>query len=220
MGWFLRLSRGRVHMIYSQQAEQSCGIASIIMINFKMKKWQLAAAAALGTFSPGLGGPAMNAALGSAVKAEKEVYAAYAKVTGQPYDGSKPSDMFQLAKVMNELGIGNWVVQQYSGNELGKKIGQCVSGPGSAPIMVHVWWRTNSGHFIVCDEAAREGNDTVADFCDPWDASVRTLSISSGGAIEYPVNTNTGSIDFGGSHHDYSQAKVGDFSGWIAYRTN
>jgi hypothetical protein len=38
MTWSLRITDHASHMVYSQQAVNSCGIASVIMINFKMKK--------------------------------------------------------------------------------------------------------------------------------------------------------------------------------------
>ena len=44
MGWFARLDRfGSGHMVRSQDADYGCGISSIAMVNFKMKKGLLAA---------------------------------------------------------------------------------------------------------------------------------------------------------------------------------
>ena len=45
MGWFFRTSKNGIHAVYSQQAEESCGIACVIMVNFKLKKWGLASSA-------------------------------------------------------------------------------------------------------------------------------------------------------------------------------
>jgi len=49
MSWFARFDRfGSGHMVRSQDATYGCGICSIAMVNFKMKKGLIAAGAAAG----------------------------------------------------------------------------------------------------------------------------------------------------------------------------
>ncbi|MDR3497055.1 MAG: hypothetical protein P4L82_20860 [Ancalomicrobiaceae bacterium] len=219
MGWHIRYTSEGWHAVYSQQAENSCGIACIIMINFKLKKWQLgmaaAASAALGAWS----NPLMDKVMHSAVKSEAEVYAAYTKLTGKAYDGSQYTDMDVLVKILNELGIGRWSMECVPAARFAGKLMLQTHGPKAAPLMAHVQWRTGGAHFVVCDEVDFEDNKLVADFCDPWDASVKTLAISPGAGVAYDTKTGPDVFSFLSPHHDYAAGKMGDLTGWIAYRT-
>ena len=108
MAWFVRSSRRGLHVVYSQQAENSCGIACVIMVNFKMKKWKLAVAASAASAGIVAAAPGMVSAVSDTMRSEKEVDAAYAKVIGRPYDGSADSDATLLPQVLNQLSIGRW----------------------------------------------------------------------------------------------------------------
>ena len=134
LGWFIRSSRNGLHMVYGQQASNSCGIACVMMVNFKMKKWQLAAAL---TTAPAGGAavPAIGFNIASAIKLESQVDAAYAKATGKPYDGSTDTRATQLPKVLNNLGIGEWIAECYTGGNLADKIiSYAGTGAGAAPV--------------------------------------------------------------------------------------
>ncbi|MEO6340468.1 MAG: hypothetical protein ABIO39_10550, partial [Caulobacteraceae bacterium] len=179
-----------------------CGIASVMMVNFKMKKWQLAA-----SVSTAPAGAAAFAGIGfnvaSAIKLESQVYAAYAAVTGQPYDGSAYTDGYKLIEILNKLGIGKWAIEYYDGGGLPGKLMAFVGGPAApAPAIVHVKWRSQGAHFIVCDTVIRSGAQTYADFCDPGDGSVRTVQLTRGTPIVYRSGSGA----------------VGDMKGWVLYR--
>ncbi|MDR3374406.1 MAG: hypothetical protein P4L98_11820 [Ancalomicrobiaceae bacterium] len=221
MGWHIRLSSGGgVHAVYSQQADNSCGIACIIMINFKLKKWQLGMAAAASVALGAWSNPIMDKVMHSAVKSEQEVYAAYAKLTGKAYDGSQYTDMGVLVDVLNELGIGRWSLEHVTNARLASRLMLGTRGPSAAPLMVHVKWRDNGGgHFVVCDEVDFEGTSLVADFCDPFDATVKTLAVSPGAGVTYDTKTGPDPFSFVAPHYDYSAGKTGDLTGWVAYRT-
>lgn len=217
MGWFLRSSKNGVHVVYGQQSDASCGIACVIMVNFKMKKGQLAAAAASvpggGVFSV----PVVAGAFAGAVKSEEEVDAAYAKVSGQPYTGSTYTYADVLPKVLNKLNIGTWTSKCVPATQVADTI---ISRAGSnTPCITLVHWRAGGGHFVVCDNVVRTGNGTEADFCDPWDAAVRTISLRPGQSILYQsAAVNQPGLDLG-QHKSYASCSTADMDGWIVYQT-
>src|SRR5215510_3456057 len=89
MAWFSRFTRfGDVHLVYGQEANMSCGIASIIMCVFKINK-----------LKPGT----------TAITVEKELYKEYEAVTKSKYDaeheGTYPR---KLARILNGYTKGHW----------------------------------------------------------------------------------------------------------------
>lgn len=116
MSWYVRLTRFlSAHMVYSQEAENSCGMASIMMINFKQKKGGMMTglataghAASVPVIGQAMAGPIAAAAINYAVTTEPTVYKAYTKVTGTPYDGSDYSDAKFFPQVLKDLGLGEW----------------------------------------------------------------------------------------------------------------
>ena len=216
MAWFVRSSRNGVHMVYGQQAGKSCGIACVMMVNFKMKKWQLAAS--LSSAPAGIAAlPGIGYNVASAIKLESQVYAAYGKATGKKYDGSADTFATQLPKVLNNLGIGVWTAECYADRDLADTIIGSVGGADPAPVILLVHWLNGGGHFVVCDTVVRAGAQTFMDICDPWDTAVRTVQITSGTPIAYDVNRATDLIDLGQSHKDHN-ASAGDMDGWIIRR--
>jgi len=216
MPWFLRTSRHGVHAVYGQQADNSCGIACVIMVNFKMKKWEVASAAATVASNPIVGFPALGLATYDAVKRETEVYGAYSKVTGQKYDGTTYTDATVLPRVLNELSIGRWVAACVTARDLA---GSILDKYSRWPFITLVHWRAGGGHFVICDNVEKSGTGGSADFCDPWDTSVRTLTLVRGRAITYQVEHATGQVDLGQTHYAYANAaKKADMDGWIIYR--
>jgi hypothetical protein len=201
MSWSLKRTAHATHFVYKQGAVNSCGIASVIMVNFKVKKWRIAAAA-LSIPSPMLAVPSMGAAVSSTIKSEQEVDAAYAKVTGQPYDGTTYTDALQLQTVLSELGIGKWVCEFFSQTQLAKKISQLVGSPTGFPVITHVMWNSGGAHFVVCDTVVRTQGKVYADMCDPGDASANTVALIDGQPIPYQDATGS----------------QGSLSGWIVYR--
>ncbi|MDB5315048.1 MAG: hypothetical protein JWO26_3784 [Rhodospirillales bacterium] len=79
--WFVRLTRfATEHIVHKKEQENSCGIACILMLNFKMKKGLMfsgmAAGASLQTVpvvGSDLGATLAEASVDFAVKSESEV---------------------------------------------------------------------------------------------------------------------------------------------------
>ena len=217
MAWFVRSSRNGVHMVYGQQASNSCGIACVMMVNFKMKKWRLAAS--LSSAPAGIAAlPSIGFNVASAIKLESQVYTAYTKVTGKKYDGTADTFAEELPKVLNNLGIGTWIAECYAPEDLSAVIMNCVGGPDGAPVIVLVGWHSGGGHFVVCDTVVRSGSEVFADVCDPWDTAVRTVRLTSEFAVGYDANKATDLIDLGRKHNDH-HGNWGAMNGWIIHQT-
>ena len=200
-------------MVFSQGGKKSCGIACVIMTNFKMKKWDLAcslASAPAGISSA----PIIKMSFDSAVKAEKEVYEAYAKVTGSPYNGTTDTFVAKLAAVLNKLNIGTWRAEWIGGEDMADTFSRLV-GPGKPPVIALVHWAVSGGHFVVCDTIGTTLGGKVADFCDPWDGALRTVRLVSGSPITYSAQADPAQIDMGRSHFQYASPDVGDADGWV-----
>jgi len=89
MAWFTRVTRfGDMHLVYGQEANMSCGIASVIMCVFKINKLR-----------PGA----------QAVHVEKEIYDKYSAASGGAYKpekvGTRPE---HLVTVLDSLNCGKW----------------------------------------------------------------------------------------------------------------
>jgi hypothetical protein len=187
------------------------------MVNFKMKKMAMASAAATFAANPIAGIPALGLATLDAVKRETEVYEAYAKVTGIPYDGTSDTDALKLPQVLNQLNIGSWTATWVASTALA---GQILDKYSKYPFITLVHWRADGGgHFVTCDNVARSAAGATADFCDPWDTSVRTLPLVRGQEIAYRVGHESGQVDLGQTHYAYSRRHTADMDGWIIYRT-
>ena len=216
MGWYLRSNVRGFHMVYSQHSQASCGIACVMMTNFKMKKWELARS--LSAAPAGLvAAPSIAMSFESAVKVENEVYAAYAQVSGQPYDGSAYTYVAQLAPLLNQLGIGTWRADFIGGSAMADKLTHLV-GPGKPPVIALVHWSNSGGHFVVCDTIGKTGGMTVADICDPWDGALRTVTLTTGAPVYYDILSDPQQIDLGQKHFKYNAASHGEADGWIIYR--
>src|SRR5262245_17194691 len=90
--WFVRITRfASVHLVRSQDAENSCGMSSCIMVNFKMKKGLMAAGISAGASIssapiPGasyVGYSLAKAAVADAVRSESQVRSIYQSIAGE-----------------------------------------------------------------------------------------------------------------------------------------
>jgi hypothetical protein len=206
MAWFPRITRLGTHMVYGQQAQDSCGIACVIMVNYLMKKWELPLT---------LSSPVRQEFVRDVFRSESEIDAAYSKVVGYPYNGSSPTYAGQLASVLNELNIGHWQALNLSAKKVPNMILSSCFGAQGAPVIALVNWRDGGGHFVVCDMTGRIGGQTCADFCDPYDTAVHTLRIARDQAINYQVHKESST-----SAHLYWQANdSGPMDGWVICRT-
>lgn len=216
MSWFVRLSRFlSVHMVYSQHAQNSCGIASMMMVNFKQKKGaMLAGLSAAGTVSTlpiigsAIASPLASLAIDYAVASEPGVYAAYTKVTGSPYDGSQYSDADNFPQVLRDLGLGEWEVYDMPANSFAET---AEAATNKAPIIARVEWNGGGAHFVVIDEF-HMGYGCV---CDPWDGELHVVRMPKNQRVTYNANDRVISMSFGGHRNTYPAGNTGVFSEWI-----
>lgn len=231
MAWFVRIDRfGSAHMVRSQDtvtkngkdSSNSCGIASILMVNFKMKKHLLAAGITVGagmaaapiggTF---IGGQLARSSIDEAIKTEPEVYKIYTAVTGSVYDGSTYSDGMKFPSVLKQLSLGDWECVNVGQNGMFDAI-KSSTGAGR-PVIVHCAWNGGGAHFMVVDETHTAIGSTIC-VCDPWDGELRLVTAKSGQPINYDPNGFVWSFSLGGNRHGYDSASPGTLSGWIIRR--
>lgn len=228
--WFIRLTRyGTVHAVRSQDtikkggadSSNSCGIASMLMINFKQKKHLMAAGLSAGAAIsssgvPGgtyIGGQLSKLALEQAVKEEPEIYKIYSDVTGSIYNGSSYSDAMKFPEVLRRLGLGTWSCDWVGPG--GFYDAAKASTDKGVPVIGHVTWNSGGAHFVVVDDT-HGGTVTV---CDPWDGEVHIPDAKPGQTINYDPSGWVWSFSLGGNRHKYDAASPGTFSGWIVRKT-
>jgi hypothetical protein len=220
MAWFSRVTRfGDLHFIYAQEAENSCGIASVVMTVFKINK-----------LVPGA----------AALHREREIYRHYSAVTGSTYDGSTYSFATDLASVLNRLSVGTWEARDIGATNVAQAIVDSVGvdvpglsllgGPLAPalwvgnqlrqriPIIVLVGWNAGGAHFVVIDTVNNTPFGMYASVCDPWDGNVHITEFRTGSAFNYVGAPVPLSWDLGGSRHDYSSSSPGSPNGWVVRR--
>src|SRR5438270_9102441 len=104
MAWFSRFTRfGDMHLVYGQEANMSCGIASVMMCVFKLNK-----------LKPG----------STSVTVEQDIYKKYEDTMGgTAYEAEKVGTYpTNLATVLNEFTDGNWRWHQTPVNDVPKKL--------------------------------------------------------------------------------------------------
>jgi hypothetical protein len=220
MGWFVRVTRfASVHVVYGQEQKNSCGIACVMMVNFKQKKGLVATAAS--TAGIPLIGPAVapvltKAALDSAVAVEKEVYKAYAEVSGAPYDGTVYTRATLLGRVLSKLGIGEWEGVFIGEGEVAGAVLDSLTGDNDTPIILLTNWKSDGGgHFVVCDQVHKFMGSYYACICDPWNGDVVITKFERGQPFEYTAKDPFGSWSIGGFKHEYGAAQESKMNGWV-----
>jgi len=204
LAWFSRFTRfGDMHFVYSQEAGNSCGIASVMMCVFKVNK-----------LTPGA----------SALHKEQEVYKVYGDIIGSSYDGSVYTYASKLAQTLNKLNCGQWKHENVGADKvcdtLMSKVG--VSGAFGAivnvtPAIVLVRWAGGGGHFVVVDTVRSFAGSKYATVCDPWDAQLRVTKITSGQVFDYRTASTT-SVNFGPDpSFSYSAVDEGSANGHMVY---
>lgn len=203
--WHIRFTPyNTVHVVHRQEKVNSCGIASILMINFKLKKGLMAAGMAAGALMsvvPVAGG-SMGLDLGRqaldyAVKTEPLVYKVYGDVVGTVYDGTAYTDAKNHPEVLKRLGCGAWELFWAGPAGVSKAIADSV-GAG-APVIVHIAWKAGGGHFVVVDEVVTIGGLPWAMVNDPGDGDVHITLLPPGSQPSY-------------------DSGAGAFTGWIVRR--
>jgi len=184
--WFLRFDRfADTHMVAAQGKGQSCGLASIKMVYFKINKLR-----------PGK----------SSFDTERHLEDVYKQKAGEgshDFDqvGSDPDVMVD---VLNELGIGRWAIDWPNLNLVGDHVAQYVGvdqfGLGGInaftrkyPVILACYWSTSGGHAIVVDTVTRvPAMGNYAAICDPWDANIHFEKIQSGRPFTYSPTAVSG----------------------------
>jgi hypothetical protein len=192
--WFFRIDRfADTHLVAAQNKKQSCGLAAVKMVIFKVNKLRPGAAA----FS-----------------LESEIaqrYQALAGETAHDFDvkGSGPNI---IVKVLNSFGIGSWTLEAPPINQVGAKIAQYVGvdrfGLGitginaitrRSPVILACYWSTGGGHAIVVDTVTETPFvGTLATICDPWDADIHFEKIEAGKPFTYTPKAAVG-VNFWGA---------------------
>ena len=202
MSWHIRLTRfATAHLVKKQDKVNSCGIACILMVNFKLKKGLMASGMAAGAALsavplPGasyVGLTLSQQAVHLAVKSEPEVYKVYGDIVGTAYDGNSYTDALNHPAVLAKLGLGAWECFWAGPTGIAAAIKATVAA--GAPCIVHVAWTAGGAHFVCVD-------DVVAGYAlvnDPGDGDVVVTAMTDGAAVSYAGNT-------------------GAFTGWIVRR--
>ncbi len=188
MAWFSRITRfGDVHLVFGQEANMSCGIASVMMCVFKIKKMQ----------------PTTKV-----VYENTEIYKAYSTQSGGVYKpdqvGTHPN---HLVKVLDSLGCGKWTWSQLSGAAAADKIIKTVgvsAAPGPTlrvnPVIIGVDWSGGGAHWAVVDTIRSVFGWNYATVCDPWDANVHVQPIDASKPFVYKADEGGFAMDFWGEH--------------------
>jgi len=224
--WFARFDRfGSVHAVRSQDtitdstgadSSNSCGIASILMINFKMKKHLMLAGMSAGASIASSGVPLggfigaglARSAFNQAVKEEPEIYKIYSAVTGSVYDGSTYSNMSFYPEVLRRIGLNDWEFAVLTPSQVFDAVK--ASTDAGNPVIAAVSWNGGGGHGVVIDQVHSGGYVCV---CDPWDGELRLIRGSSGNVINYDSTGSVWSFSLGGNRH--TGGNTGSFNGWL-----
>jgi hypothetical protein len=188
--WHIRFTNyATVHVTHKQEKVNSCGIACILMINFKMKKGLMATGVAAGAalnVVPVVGGylavQMSRQAVDYAVKTEPLVYKVYSDVVGSPYDGTAYTDGMKHPEVLKRLGCGNWETVFVGETGMGAAIQAAVAA--GAPCIAHVVWQAGGAHFVVIDECVGSGT-AVGMVNDPGDGEVHPTLLSPNAKVNY-----------------------------------
>lgn len=202
MTWFTRFTRfGEMHMVYSQENSNSCGIACVRMVVFKVNKLRPHALA---------------------LRSEQSIDADYARVSGAPYDGSGYSNATLLFKLLNQFTSDTWVAEYAGPAVIGQKLIDSVGVNGTpgastgAPVIVLVGWSAGGAHFVVVDSINEVRGQHYASVCDPWDGNVHVTAFAPGQPFNYTGAPVPWSWSFGGPEHTYDGGpSSGAGNGWI-----
>jgi hypothetical protein len=200
MAWFSRFTRfGQAHMCYAQEKSDSCGIASSIMVNFKLKAGSIGRGSFATALFPSLGG-ITGKLLGddsksATVLAEKQVYALVSSV----YNGTTGTTGQQVAALLNALNIGTWrAVDPAPTNQIAAQVVACYKN-GWPTIIGNSWFKGPShvqksvgGHWVVADTLNRMGGTLYASICDPITGNVHVTEFTVGQDFIYDPSNPIG----------------------------
>lgn len=196
--WFLRVDRFMdVHLVAAQGKNESCGLASIKMVYFKVRK-----------LSPGA----------SSLATEQQIEAIYKQKAGEAshdFDavGSSPRVMVD---VLNSMSLGNWAIDVPPVTDVGDRIKKYVgvdqfglgfTGINAAvrgyPVILACYWHGGGGHAIVVDTVTNVPfMGTYATICDPWDGNIHFEKIVDGQPFTYNPQIVSGTNFWGTTKAD------------------
>lgn len=227
MSWFARIDRfASAHLVRSQDANYGCGMSSIAMVNFKVKKGLLAAGLAassavsvvpvVGSF---VGQTLASAAINSAVVSEEQVRQSYRRVSGHDVDLSASGAAWSAyPAILADLGLGTWV--GVDTGTTGFVQGVVDATRDGAPVIVVVNYAGGAEHAMVIDETHAWNNGHYLCVCDPWDGELRLVWGQAGAAAPaYDASVSPISVTFWGSRRSSAGSAVGTFNPWIVKRT-
>lgn len=191
--WFLRVDRfADTHLIAAQNKSNSCVLASIKMVVFKVNKLRPCA---------------------TAFRTEKLIESKYKLLEGNPnHDFESTGASPEIAaQVLNSLGMGNWVSEWPAVNDVSKKVakfigkdqfGLGITGINAVkrgyPVILFCRWDGGGGHAIVADTVTQIPLvGTYATICDPWDANVHFEKIEDNKPFNYKPKAASG-VNFWG----------------------
>lgn len=212
MGWFVRMDNFQSHhIVYAQENQNSCGMACIRMVVFKVNK-----------LVPNKG----------AIHTEKQIYKAYSDASNTNYNGSAYSDAIFFPKVLNKLNCGSWKCEYYTdvSSQIIKSVGTDYVGFGTvgdvvntvrrgSPVILLVSWSTSGAHFVVIDTVYNLAGVLYAAVCDPWDGNIHLTRFEAGKPFNYVGKTIPFSLDVGsGTRNNYSSPSTGSGNGWLVHQ--
>lgn len=206
MAWFTRVTRfGDMHLVYGQEADMTCGIASVMMTIFKVNKLKAGS---------------------TAMTVEKKIIDRYQKLLGSKYEPEKEGTYPQhLASILNSFTKGAWKWHNPGVNGVGKllvdKVG-VVGGVGPTidvtPVIIGVDWNLGGAHWVVVDTIRKFGGSTYATVCDPWDTNVHVQKFKTGTPFAYNAGDGGPMVNFGGTNKGeaspYTKTSNGVVSTW------
>ncbi|MGK7866671.1 hypothetical protein [Falsiroseomonas sp. E2-1-a20] len=196
MSWHVGFTRfASVHMVKKQDQVNSCGIACVLMVNFKIRKGLMAQGVSTGSRVsasglPGgsqIGAGLARAAIEWAVKSEPEIYCIYGRVTGSVYDGTTYTHGMRHPAVLERLGLGRWEFVDVG--EAGVPAALTRAIRRGHPCIAHVTWNAGGGHFVVVDDVFKPQQSTFVIANDPADGEVVVTKVTGDGALTYRNNT-------------------------------
>jgi hypothetical protein len=211
MGWFLRFDRFTdSHVVFSQEKDESCGLASCKMVVFKMNKLR-----------PGA----------SAITTERKIEQIYRKYApthpGFDKEGSTTSC---IVNTLNDLGMGNWASAVNVAASIPKLmlklkyVNYDLVGAGVVvnsitrgyPVILGVDWlgkdrKYHRGHWVVVDTVNKLPfiDKYWASVCDPWDGDLHVTPFDLKHRFSYTAKEVTFSWSFDNAEHKYKRAGLG-----------